>query len=57
MGAARAHEFDLLVAMTMRLAGDNARNGFDVTSPARLGNSAIVGSSSGLWRNGEHFRY
>ena len=43
--AAWAHEFNPVGDMTMRLAGDNANNPFAVTSPARLGDSAIVGAS------------
>jgi outer membrane autotransporter protein len=43
--AAWAHEFDPMGAMRMQFAGDNAANGFDVTSPARLNNGAVFGAS------------
>jgi uncharacterized protein with beta-barrel porin domain len=43
--AAWAHEFSPLGSVRMRFVGDTAGNAFDLTSPARLHNSAILGAS------------
>jgi fibronectin-binding autotransporter adhesin len=43
--AAWAHEFNPLGSVRMRFLGDTADNDFDVTSPARMHNSAILGAS------------
>jgi outer membrane autotransporter protein len=45
MRAAWAHEFSPLGSMRMRLVGDTGDNAFDVTSPAQIHNSAVVGGS------------
>jgi len=43
--AAWAHEFTLVGSVPMRFLGDTAGNDFDLTSPARFQNSAILGAS------------
>jgi autotransporter-associated beta strand protein len=43
--AAWAHEFSPFGSMRVRFLGDNAANAFDITSPARIHNSAIVGGT------------
>ncbi len=43
--SACAHEFKPLRSMRMQFLGDTAGNPFDLTSPARLHNSAILGGS------------
>jgi uncharacterized protein with beta-barrel porin domain len=44
--AAWAHEFSPLGSVTMRFLGDTGSSTFDVTSPARLHDSALVGASA-----------
>ncbi len=44
--AAWAHEFSPLGSIRMQFFGDTANNTFDVVSPARLHDSAIVGASA-----------
>jgi outer membrane autotransporter protein len=43
--AAWAHEFNPLGSVRMRFLGDTAGNDFDLSSPARLQNSAILGAT------------
>jgi outer membrane autotransporter protein len=43
--AAWAHEFTPLDSVRMRFLGDTAANGFDLASPARVHNSAVLGAS------------
>jgi fibronectin-binding autotransporter adhesin len=43
--AAWAHEFSPIGTVRMRFAGDTADNAFDLTSPARMHNSAVLGAS------------
>jgi outer membrane autotransporter protein len=40
-----AHEFDPIGSARMRLSGDTAANEFDLTAPARFGDSALVGAT------------
>ena len=43
--AAWAHEFSPLGSVRIRFLGDDAGNNFDLASPARIENSAIVGAT------------
>jgi uncharacterized protein with beta-barrel porin domain len=51
--AAWAHEFNPLDSVQMRFLGDTAGNDFDLVSPARIQNSAILGATLA----GEAFRH
>ena len=53
MRAAWAHEFNPLASVRMRFLGDTADNDFDLASPARIQNSAILGATFA----GEAFRH
>jgi outer membrane autotransporter protein len=53
MRAAWAHEFNPLASVRLRFLGDNADNAFDLASPARIEDSAIIGATFA----GEAFRH
>jgi uncharacterized protein with beta-barrel porin domain len=44
--AAWAHEFSPLGSIRMQFVGDTANNTFEVVSPARLHDSAVIGASA-----------